>query len=153
MSNLQILTLRQKPELQDAAAEWFHKKWNVPLAAYQQSMAESLSQAGPVPSWYLCLDGDKIIAGLGVIENDFHNRKDLAPNICAVYTEEAYRCQGIAGNLLDFACKDMKFQGIDTLYLITDHTSFYERYGWEFLCMVQGDGESKLSRMYLHREK
>ena len=24
--------------------------------------------------WYLCLDGDRILGGLGVIENDFHNR-------------------------------------------------------------------------------
>ena len=23
--------------------------------------------------WYLCLDGEKIIAGMGVIENDFHD--------------------------------------------------------------------------------
>lgn len=31
---------------------------------------------------------------MGVIENDFHDRKDLTPNVCAVYTEE-YRCQGV----------------------------------------------------------
>jgi len=41
--------------------------------------------------------------------------------------------------------------GIDTLYLVTDHTSFYGRYGWEFLCMVQGDGEPGMTRMYIHR--
>lgn len=47
--------------------------------------------------WYLCLDNERIVGGLGVIENDFHNRKDLTPNVCAVYTEQKYRCQGIAG--------------------------------------------------------
>ena len=26
-----------------------------------------------------------------------------------------------------------------------------ERYGWEFLCMVQGDGEPDMTRMYVHR--
>ena len=45
----------------------------------------------------------------------------------------------------------MKKRGIDTLYLVTDHVSFYERYGWEFLCHVQCDGESHPSRMYIHR--
>ncbi len=40
----------------------------------------------------------------------------------------------------------MKKYGIDTLYLITDHTSFYERYGWEFLCMVQGEGEPDMTK-------
>lgn len=73
---------------------------------------------------------------------------DLAPNVCAVYTEADRRCQGIAGALLNSVCADMKERGIDTLYLATDHTSFYERYGWEFLCMAQGDGEAKKTRMY-----
>ena len=79
--------------------------------------------------WYLCLDGDKIVGGLGVIKNDFHERKDLAPNICAVYTEEAYRGQGIAGKLLDMTVDDMKSKRITPIYLLTDHTGFYERYG------------------------
>ena len=104
-----------------------------------------------VPQWYLAMEGERIIGGMGVIENDFHDRKDLTPNVCAVYTEEDRRCQGIAGALLDYVCKDMAGYGIDTLYLVTDHISFYERYGWEFLCMVQGDGEESMSRMYVHK--
>ena len=46
------------------------------------------------------LDGEQIIGGMGVIKNDFHDKKDLTPNVCAVYTEESYRKQGIAGVLL-----------------------------------------------------
>lgn len=88
-----------------------------------------------------------------MIENDFHDRKDLAPNLCALYVEAEYRCRGIAGRLLEVICADMGDMGIDPLYLITDHTSFYERYGWEFLCMVQGDGESEPIRMYIHKNK
>ena len=100
--------------------------------------------------WYLCLDDGKIAGGLGVIDNDFHNRKDLTPNICALYVEEEYRCQGIAGRLLDIVVRDMKSKNITPVYLITDHTNFYERYGWEFLCMVQEEGEAGLIRMYMH---
>lgn len=86
-----------------------------------------------------------------MIENDFHNRKDLAPNVCAVYVENEFRKKGIAGMMLDYVCKDFAQMGIDTLYLITEHTSFYERYGWDFLCMAQGDGESEMTRMYMHK--
>ena len=39
-------------------------------------------------------------AGAGVISNDFHNRRDLAPNLCALFVEPAYRRQGIARRLL-----------------------------------------------------
>ena len=146
----QYVTLREKPSLKDAAAAWFHGKWNVPKEAYLECMETYLSGETEY-GWYLCLDGSRIIGGMGVIENDFHDRKDLSPNVCAVYTEEEYRCQGIAGKLLNMVVEDMKSKGITPLYLLTNHTGFYERYGWEFLCLVQGDGEPELSRMYIHR--
>ncbi|MDE6883280.1 MAG: GNAT family N-acetyltransferase [Lachnospiraceae bacterium] len=146
-----IIRLKDQPELLTAAAQWFHEKWGIPTEAYLESMQQCLAGNHPVPQWYLALEQDRIIGGLGVIENDFHNRKDLTPNVCAVYTEEDRRLQGIAGALLACVCTDMKEQGIDTLYLLTDHASFYERYGWEFFCMVQGDGEPEPSRMYIHR--
>ena len=101
--------------------------------------------------WYLCLEGSRLVGGMGVIENDFHDRKDLTPNVCAVYTEEAYRCKGIAGHLLSLVVNDMRSKGIAPIYLVTDHIGFYERYGWEFLCMVQGDGEPNMTRMYIHK--
>lgn len=143
--------IRVSEEIADKAAEWFHEKWGVPLEAYKESISESLVEKTGVPRWYVVLNEDKIIAGLGVIENDFHDRKDLTPNVCAVYVEDEFRCRGIAGEMLNFVCEDMKKSGIDTLYLVTDHTSFYERYGWEFLCMVQGDGEPDMTRMYIHQ--
>ena len=71
--------------------------------------------------------------------------------MCAVYVEEDARCRGIAGALLGLACRDMAQLGYPTLYLLTDHTAFYERYGWEYLCPVRGDGEEQDSRMYIHR--
>ena len=144
-----ILNLREHPELLDKASAWFHLKWGIPLESYRDSMEQCRSGKGAVPQWYTAMDGDIIIGGLGVIENDFHDRKDLAPNVCAVYVEEAYRCRGIAGKLLNHACKDMADMGVSTLYLLTDHTSFYERHGWEYLCTAQGDGEDKPSRIYV----
>ena len=146
----QYVTLREMPEIKEQAAEWFHSKWGVPKEAYLKCMNAYLEKEIEY-GWYLCLDGERIIGGLGVIENDFHDRKDLAPNVCAVYTEENYRGKGIAGKLLNMVVEDMKEKGVSPLYLITDHTCFYERYGWEFLCMVQGDGEEEMTRMYIHR--
>ncbi len=88
---------------------------------------------------------------MGVIENDFHDRKDLFPNVGAVYTEEAYRGRGVAGRLLDLAVEDQRAHGVSPVYLVTDHTGFYERYGWEFFCLAQGDGEDHPTRLYIHR--
>ena len=146
----EIVKLREHPERKEEAAAWFHEKWGIPLEAYRESMEECLAGRSPAPQWYMAVADRWIVGGLGVIENDFHDRKDLTPNVCAVYVEGAYRSRGIAGALLDHVCRDMADLGVRTLYLLTDHTTFYERYGWEFFCPALGDGESEPSRMYRH---
>ena len=148
MYTFQYINLRERPELKNKAAQWFHEKWGVPAEAYLECMEDYLS-GNTENGWYLCLDGEKIVGGMGVIENDFHERKDLSPNVCAVFTESDYRKQGIAGKLLDMTVEDMRSKGVTPLYLVTDHTGFYERYGWEFLCMVQGS-DPEPTRMYVH---
>ena len=150
MNTFDYITLRERADLKNSAAEWFHCKWGVPTEAYLECMKAYLKKETEY-GWYLCMNDDKIVGGMGVIENDFHDRKDLTPNVCAVYTEKDYRCKGIAGHLLNMVVDDMKSKGITPIYLVTDHTDFYERYGWEFLCMVQGDGEPNMTRMYIHR--
>ncbi len=146
---LKYINISEAPERKEKAAKWFHSKWWVPTEAYLECMDAYLN-GETVNGWYLCLCDGEIVGGLGVIDNDFHDRKDLTPNVCAVYTEEAFRGRGIAGKLLHMAVADMKAKGVSPIYLITDHTGFYERYGWEFLCMVQGDGEPEMTRMYVH---
>ena len=114
MTTYQYITLRESPELKISAAEWFHNKWGVPTEAYLECM-DAYLQNETEYGWYLCLNGNQIIGGMGVIENDFHDRKDLTPNVCAVYTDEKYRCQGIAGKLLNMVVDDMKSKEVSPI--------------------------------------
>ena len=164
MREYTFISLLERPELEREAAAWFRDKWGVPEEAYLECMDACLSGETEL-GWYLCLKrggqgsgrpapddaAEEIVGGLGVIENDFHDRKDLSPNVCAVYTEPEHRGRGIAGRLLNLAVEDLRAKGISPVYLVTDHTGFYERYGWEFFCHAQGDGEDHLTRLYIHR--
>ena len=164
MREYTYISLLERPELEREAAAWFRDKWGVPEEAYLECMDAYLSGETEL-GWYLCLKrggqgsgrpapddaAEEIVGGLGVIENDFHDRKDLSPNVCAVYTEPEHRGRGIAGRLLNLAVEDLRAKGISPVYLVTDHTGFYERYGWEFFCHAQGDGEDHLTRLYIHR--
>lgn len=145
--SIQIVRLSEDARLLDAMADWFSARWGIPREAYAESMAECVRQSGFVPEWYAATDGDRIVAGLGVIENDFHDRKDLTPNVCAVYTDPDYRGRGLAGKLLARAESDARRAGIDVLYLATEHTSFYERYGWRFQCMAR-EADGHQTRLY-----
>ncbi|MBQ9145890.1 MAG: GNAT family N-acetyltransferase [Clostridia bacterium] len=144
---IQIVSLLENPQLIERAAAWFHPKFGVPTEAYLESMQEAL-HAAVLPRWYVAMDGERICGGLGLIANDFHPFPELCPNVCAMYVDEDYRCRGIAGTLLHRVCADAALAGADTLYLFTNHTGFYERYGWRYLKTVSFDGET--SRVYVH---
>lgn len=147
-----ILKLRENKDLIHEAAQWFHQKWEISAKAYESSMQESIKAQDIIPQWYIVVDDGKIIAGAGVIANDSHNRKDLTPNICALYVNKIRRNESIAGNLLQYICDDMEKLGIATIYLVTDHDSFYEKYGWQFLGMVKDEEGSSLMRLYEHQQ-
>ena len=147
MKALKIIKLYEHKELLEEAAKWFHEKWGISKEVYLKSMW----QQDIVPQWYIIKEHDKIIAGAGVIENDFHVRKDLTPNVCALYVESAYRRQGIGKKLLHFICEDYHQKGISNLYLVTEHTTLYETYGWQFLCLSQEENSEHMTRVYVHK--
>lgn len=145
-----IISLRSQPRWRMPAARWFAARWGIPLEEYLASIDECIRGAAPVPQWYIVtgVEPGRIVAETGVITNDFHDRKDLAPNVCALYVEPELRRCGIAGLLLEHICEGMAARGVGTLYLITEHTSFYERYGWGHLCMARGDDGEQM-RVYI----
>lgn len=146
---MKIIKLAESPELSEQAANWFAQKWGIAVEAYRDSIQLSIEQQEGIPQWYVMLDDRQhIIAGAGVIDNDFHDRKDLTPNLCALFVEQPYRNRQIARQLLDFARHDMKSYGYKKLYLITDLSLFYEKCGWAFLTLVEDD-DGELIKMYV----
>lgn len=148
METLHWTALREKPDCLDAAARWFHEKWGIPEEAYRDSIQESILRKNGIPQWYIVQKetGD-IVAGAGLITHDFHSRRDLSPNVCALYVEESCRRQGIARHLLDCMKREAGEMGFEALYLVTDHTEFYEKCGWRFLTMAE-DEEGSPIRVY-----
>ena len=132
--------LRRHPALEERAAAWFSAKWGLPQQSYRDSIRACLGRDAGVPQWYVVPDGKGgIAAGAGLIENDFHDRPDLAPNVCALYVERAYRGRGLARALLRCIREDAARMGITKLYLVTEHTDFYEKCGWQHCAMCKDD--------------
>lgn len=144
-----IIKLRENDLFLKKAVIWFSSKWGIPQKEYEDSIQQCISKKNNVPQWYIVIDENhNIIAGAGVIENDFHEYTHFSPNLCALFVEQCYRKKGIARKILHFVIEDMKNIGFKKLYLVTDHTTFYEKCGWKFLCMVN-DNEGISERMYI----
>ena len=143
------MKLRNAPDFAEKAAQWFSDKWGIPFEVYLDSMHECIAQKSSIPQWYIVMGNDgQIIGGAGVIENDFHDRKDLSPNVCALFVEEEHRNQGIAKHILRSIQNDIENMGVHALYLVTDIVGFYEKSSWSFRGMVNGDDGAAM-RMYV----
>ena len=121
------IKLREHPELVKQSANWFSSKWGVPAVVYEESIRTGIASKESIPQWYVVLDEkETIVGGAGVIEK---------------------RKQGIAKRILAEIRKEMHQLGYEKLYLITDHTTFYERYEWTFLTMVKEESGTT-ARLY-----
>ena len=144
--NYQIIKISEQPNWILKAALWFSKKWKIKKEEYQKSMLESVNS--PIPEWYVLLDSNQtILAGAGVIENDFHPYHEFCPNLCAKKKKKKYRNQKLATHLIQFIIKDMQQKGIKQLFLLTNHTSFYEKLNWKYIATIE-DNEKQSMRVY-----
>ena len=135
MSEYKYFTLREKPELKDVAADCFHKKWGVPTEAYLECMTDYLDK-NTENGWYMCMLGDQIVGGLGVIDNvvnllsiklmkNGHNNGSVSNGgqkcycpVCGVASTHSYpvsflntRCLHHDVKLLNLSCHIMILQG------------------------------------------
>lgn len=140
---IEIFCVADKPQFTDAAVGWFASKWGIQRVEYEKSFADMIENRGPLPKWFIATDDNGgIIGGCGLILNDFVDRTDLFPYVCALYVEKSARGRGLGGELLGFARKEAAKSGFDTVFLCTDHTRYYEKYGWRYLAQGVGDDGS-----------
>lgn len=131
---MKIISVRQNPEYKDRAVKYFQESWSeISPIIYEDCISNSLNATQSLPQWYLLEKDEKIIGCAGLITNDFISRMDLYPWICAIFIDEEHRGNGYASLLIDKAKEDTKLRGFTYLNLCTDHTGYYEKYGFVYI--------------------
>jgi len=113
---------------------YFWKQWGSEsnFDFYKNCIENSLSIDNALPKFYLMIENDTIIGSYALLTNDLISRQDLIPWFACLYVDENYRNQGIAKKLLAHGLNESYKKGYDMLYLCTDLTDFYEKYGWNY---------------------
>ena len=64
---------------------------------------------------------------------DLTARPDVYPWLMNIYVDEKFRGRGVCSAFLKKVTEQAKALKIKKLYLYTEHTGLYEKFGWKFL--------------------
>lgn len=132
---VEIVSVREHPDYKDIAIQYFQDKWASPqtLMVYDDCITHCIGAVNPLPQWYLLEEDGEILGCCGLITNDFISRMDLYPWLCALYIDDAWRGRALGSVLIDRARQDAAKAGFESIYLATDHISYYEKYGFSYM--------------------
>lgn len=82
---------------------------------------------------YLLVNGDELISFVTLSAEDCISAPKLTPWLGFFHTSPEYRGNRYGKILIDHVCKTAKYMGYKEIYLATDHTGLYEKYGFHYL--------------------
>lgn len=102
---------------------------------------------GEHPKVLMLTDGDKLISFCTYSEKDDIQPTPLTPWMGFVYTFPQYRGHRYVGRLFQEIEKIAKAENIHDIFISTNHTGLYEKYGCEFY-QIMKDVNDEPSRVY-----
>ena len=136
---MEIISVRAQPGCAYAAIAFLQQAWgggNNEIM-YEDCVRHCLGSPSPLPQWYLLVEeDDRIVGGAGLVSNDFISRMDLWPWLCALFVEDEFRGHAYGALLIQYLKQESCRLGFLKLYLATDSTGYYEKYGFH----LHGEG-------------
>lgn len=125
--------------------------WGAGQYLYNLLKEEKLKElVGENTKVLMLIDEDKLLSFCTFSEKDDIQPTELTPWIGFVYTFPEYRGNHYIGKLLNYAEVLAKEVGIKNIYISTNHTGLYEKYGYEFYEIMK-DIAGEDSRVYIRR--
>ena len=150
MENIEIRRIEDSSET-ELMTDWMHGWWgqreNYTREAVRCCMEHSLKREGLPQTYGLYLDG-RLIGMYQFTCADLFVRPDIYPWLANVYVDEAHRSKGYGRLLLASVQKSAAESGLDELYLFTEHSGLYEKFGWEFVERIDTHLEPRMQRLY-----
>ena len=138
---LKIYNIKEKQEFLKEVAELTQKEWGKKTNSkeeFEEKINKKISKIinnfdNPLYCKLVLLDDDILIGFISIFPTDGEERKDLSPWYATMYVKEEYRGKGYSKILNEAILEEAKKRRFKKLYLKTDLTNYYEKFGATFL--------------------
>ena len=138
---LKIYNIKEKQEFLKEVAELTQKEWGKKTNSkeeFEEKINKKISKIinnfdNPLYCKLVLIDNDILVGFISIFPTDGEERKDLSPWYATMYVKETYRGKGYSKILNDAILHEAKKRGFKKLYLKTDLTNYYEKFGAIFL--------------------
>lgn len=146
--DIQIVNLADRTDMIDLVSQWRWKEWLIDSPfEYVKYSTEHNIHRDRIPMTFVAFINDRPVGTVALWMNDLSCRQDLYPWMASLYVDEGHRNMGIGEKLQAHAISIAKDLGYKSMYLITDHVGYYERFGWTFM-EVAPKANGRKTRIY-----
>jgi N-acetylglutamate synthase-like GNAT family acetyltransferase len=137
MIKIKILTDRESPYIA-SITEWQYEQWGKDLGQTKEIVRTYIENSlceNRIPQTIVAVENGNLLGYCNInMFDDLVQYPHIYPWLRYIYVDKAERGRGIARKLLEFIPTAMKNLNIPELYLLTNHSDFYEKFGWEYAC-------------------
>ncbi len=136
---MNIINLKEEPELLNTLAEWHHNEWShiSPQNSLQmriEKMHLHLYQEF-FPSTFVIKEKEQLMGSAAIVKHDMNTRMELSPWLASVFVSQESRNKGAGSKIVLHVMKKAKAAGVKSFYLYTPNKEkFYEKLGWSIFC-------------------
>lgn len=115
---------------QIAHADWRAARFLIELLNDKQKFDELLGSGGKL---FLLVDGEMIVSFVTLTHQDCIRDKSMFPWLGFLFTYPDFRGNRYSEKLLKYVEEEAKLANHSIIYLGTDHTELYEKYGYIYM--------------------
>lgn len=119
--------------------EWGTPKTNEQMQLYIESKKEKIRTEDKVISILGLIENDIMIGFISLFKYDGDERKDLTPWYATIYVKKEYRGNGYSKVLNDAILKEAATLGYNKVYLKTNLSNYYEKFGAKYIEMLNSE--------------
>ncbi len=138
------------PIISDWLMEWWGKSYNFSSAKMLQYTKNHVNNNISVPQVYGLFEDDNIIGMFFLSNSDLDVHPEIYPWLINAFIAPEHRGKGHFNILMSSVLETAAFLRLEKLYLYTEHTGLYEKFGFDYVGDINTyiNSDNDIRRLY-----